>query len=156
MWTGIYWFPMNLEDEGYSVAEIPIAGAHNRYLIAGRAKIFNQANYDAFVMQIAPTGMPVSLASVISGPLEDEAYSVLWGGQKFMAAGWSNSFSMGNDADIIVWEDDTAMGTPAISALHFGWSNDEKVMDDRSLMGVPGYWQVAGWTQSIGTPVRPS
>jgi hypothetical protein len=150
MWAGIYWFPMNLEDEGYALAEIPIAGAHNKYLIAGRAKIFNQPNYDAFVMQTSPTGVPVSLASVISGSLDDEAYSVLWGGQRFMAAGWSNSFGTGSDADIIVWEDDTATGTPAICALHFGWSNDEKVMDDRSLVGVPGHWQVSGWTQSVG------
>jgi hypothetical protein len=150
MWTGIYWFPMNLEDEGYSLAEIPIAGGTAGYLIAGRAKVFNPTNFDAFVMQTDPQGMPVSLASIVPGPGEDEAYSVLWGGQTFMAAGWSNSFSVGTDADIIVWEDDTVSGTPVIFADHFGWSNDEKVMDDRSLIGFPGYWRVCGWTHSVG------
>jgi len=153
LWTGIYWFPMDLEDEGYSVAEIPGVGVTDRYLIAGRAKIFNQANYDAFVMQTAFNGMPVSAASVIPGALEDEAYSVLWGGQTFLAAGWSNSFTVGGDANIIVWEDDTTLGTPPISANHFGWDNDEKVMDDRSLSGMPGLWQVAGWTRSVGPGV---
>ncbi len=150
LWTGIYWFPMNLEDEGYSIAEIPIAGGTAGYLIAGRAKVFNPTNFDAFVMQTDPNGMPVSLASIVPGPAEDEAYSVLWGGQSFLAAGWSNSFSVGTDADIIVWEDDTVSGTPVIFADHFGWSNDEKVMDDRSLTGIPGHWQVSGWTQSVG------
>lgn len=150
MWTGVYWFPMNLQDEGYSIAEIPIAGAHNRYLVAGRANIFNQTNYDAFVMQTAPTGAPVSAASVIPGQQQDEAYSVIWGGSHFMAAGWSNSFSALNDDDIIVWEDDTVMGTPVISADHFGWADDERVMSDRSLIGIPGHWEVSGWTQSVG------
>lgn len=149
-WTGVYWFPMNLVDEGYSIAEIPIAGAHNRYLIAGRANIFNQTNFDAFVMQTGPAGIPVSAASVIPGSAQDEAYSVLWGGPNMLVAGWSNSFSAGNDADIIVWEDDTVMGTPVIFAEHYGWTNDEKVMDDRSLTGIPGHWQVSGWTQSVG------
>jgi hypothetical protein len=149
-WTGVYWFPMNLVDEGYSIAEIPIAGVHNRYLIAGRANIFNQMNYDAFVMQTDPNGVPVSAASVIPGPVQDEAYSVIWGGPNFLVAGWSNSFSAGNDADIIVWEDDTVIGSPAIAAEHYGWANDEKVMGDRSLNGIPGHWQVCGWTQSVG------
>lgn len=150
IWTAVYWFPMNLEDEGYSLAEIPIAGGTAGYLIAGRAKVFNPTNFDAFVMQTDPNGMPVGLASIVPGPAEDEAYSVLWGGQSFLAAGWSNSFSVGTDADIIVWEDDTVSGTPVIFASHFGWSNDEKVMDDRSLSGFPGYWRVSGWTQSAG------
>lgn len=150
MWTGVYWFPMNLQDEGYGIAEIPIAGAHNRYLIAGRANIFNQTDYDAFVIQLAPTGAPVSAASVIPGQQQDEAYSVIWGGLHFMAAGWSNSFSALNDDDIIVWEDDTVMGTPVISADHFGWADDERVMSDRSLIGIPGHWEVSGWTRSVG------
>jgi hypothetical protein len=150
MWTAIYLFPMNLEDEGYSLAEIPIAGGTGGYLIAGRAKVFNPTNFDAFVMQTDPNGVPVSLASIVPGPAEDEAYSVVWGGQTFLAAGWSNSFSVGTDADIIVWEDDTVSGTPVIFADHFGWSNDEKVMGDRSLIGFPGYWRVSGWTQSVG------
>ena len=153
LWTVLYWFPMNLEDEGYSIAEIPIAGATDGYLIAGRAKVFNPTNFDAFVLQTDPNGVPVNLASVIPGPGQDEAYSVLWGGQSFLAAGWSNSFSAGTDADIIVWEDDTVTQTPAIWAYHFGWSNDEKVMDDRSLSGSPGHWQVSGWTQSAGPGV---
>jgi hypothetical protein len=150
MWTSIYWFPMNLEDEGYSLAEIPWFGGTAGYLIAGRAKVFNPTNFDAFVMQTDANGMPVGLASIVPGPAEDEAYSVLWGGQHFLAAGWSNSFSVGTDADIIVWEDDTVSGTPVIFAHHYGWSNDEKVMDDRSLSGFPGYWRVCGWTQSAG------
>jgi hypothetical protein len=150
MWTGIYWFPMNLEDEGYSVAEIPLLGGTGGYLIAGRAKVFSPTNFDAFVMQTDANGIPVSLASIVPGAAEDEAYSVLWGGQNFLAAGWSNSFSVGQDADIIVWEDDTVSGTPVIFAHHYGWGDDEKVMDDRSLSGFPGYWRVSGWTQSAG------
>jgi hypothetical protein len=150
LWAGIYWFPMNLEDEGYSLAEIPLLGGTGGYLIAGRAKVFNPTNFDAFVMQTDANGMPVSLASIVPGAAEDEAYSVVWGGQSFLAAGWSNSFSVGNDADIIVWEDDTVSGTPVIFAHHYGWDNDEKVMDDRSLSGFPGYWRVSGWTQSAG------
>jgi hypothetical protein len=153
LWTGLYWFQINLEDEGYSIAEIPFAGGTAGYLIAGRAKIHYSANYDAFVLQTDPNGMPVFPASVVPGPGQDEAYSVLWGGQSFLAAGWSNSFSVGTDADIIVWEDDTVMGTPVIFADHFGWANDEKVMDDRSLTGGPGHWQVSGWTQSVGPGV---
>jgi hypothetical protein len=153
MWTWLYWFGMNLEDEGYSVAEIPTAGGTDRYLIAGRAKIFFPTNFDAFVLQTDPAGVPVSLASVVPGPLQDEAYSVLAGGQYFVAAGWSNSFSAGNDADIIVWRADTAVQGPVTIREHFGWSNDEKVMDDRSLNGLPGHWQVSGWTQSAGPGV---
>jgi len=150
MWTWLYWFGMNLEDEGYSIAEIPTAGATSRYLIAGRAKVFNPVHFDAFVLQTDPAGVPVSLASVVPGQFEDEAYSVLWGGgSSFLAAGWSNSHSNGTEADIIVWEDDTAAGPP-MSAYHFGWGNDEKVMDDRSLNGISGHWQVSGWTESAG------
>ena len=51
LWTGIYWFPMNLEDEGYSVAEIPGVGEIDRFLIAGRAKIFNPTYFDACVKE---------------------------------------------------------------------------------------------------------
>jgi hypothetical protein len=149
MWTWLYWFGMNLEDEGYSIAEIPTAGATSRYLIAGRAKVFNPVHFDAFVLQTDPAGVPVSLASVVPGQFEDEAYSVLWGDTSFLAAGWSNSHSNGTEADIIVWQDDTAAGLP-MSAYHFGWDNDEKVMDDRSLSGISGHWQVSGWTQSAG------
>lgn len=149
MWAGIYWFPINLKDEGYSICEVPGAGMTDRYLIAGRANIFDTTNFDAFVMQTDPGGMPISLASVIPGPGTDEAYSVLWGGQTFLAAGWSNSFGAG-DADIIFWEDDTAVGSPALAAFHFGWGNEEKVMDDRSLTGIPGHWAVSGWTKSVG------
>lgn len=150
MFTGIYWFPMDLEDEGYSIAEIPGAGMTDRYLIAGRAKIFDPGNFDAFVMQVHAGGMPLFPASVVPGEMVDEAYSVLWGGQTFLAAGWSNSFSIGGDADIIVWEDDTATGTPPLGTGNFGWEDDEKVMDDRSLIGIPGNWVVSGWTKSVG------
>ncbi len=147
MWTGIYWFPIDLEDEGYSICEVPGMEVTDRYLIAGRAKVFDPANFDAFVMQIAPGGMPIFPASVIPGEATDEAYSVLWSGEGFIAAGWSNSFSVDGDEDIIVWAADTA-GMPFMARV-FGWKDDERVMDDRSLTGIIGNWTVSGWTNSV-------
>jgi hypothetical protein len=153
LFTIIYWFPINLEDEGYSLCEIPGVGMTDSYLIAGRAKVFDPIHFDAFVMQTDPGGMPIGLASVVPGPLTDEAYSVIWGGEAFVAAGWSNSFSVGGDADIIIWADDTAVGSPVLGTANFGWLGEEKVMDDRSLAGISGYWAVSGWTTSVGPGV---
>jgi len=156
MWAGIYWFPfINLQDEGYSVSEIPGAGVTKRYLVAGRAKILYSNNYDAFVFQTNPGGVPI-LATIVAGVGEDEAYSVIWDGAAIVAAGWSNSF--GPSDDIIVWKTDT-LGNP-LWARFYGWQNEERVMDDQSLIRtyMDNGYAVSGWTKSVGpgTPTNPN
>jgi len=157
MWAGIYWFPfINLQEEGYSVYEIPGAGVTKRYLIAGRAKVYYSNNYDAFIIQTNPVGAPL-LATIATGVGEDEAHSVIWDGTGIVAAGWSNSF--GPSDDIIVWKTDT-LGN-SFWGRCYGWPvNEERVMDDQSLIRTymdMGY-AVSGWTKSVGpgTPTNPN
>ncbi len=150
-WFKTYWFPNDLEDEGYSVWEV-VSGEPYTYLIAGRTQIImDPLNFDAFILPVDQFGNPIPgiNASVIMGVNEDEAYSVLWNGVNAVAAGWTNSSGPGTpSADIIVWATDFALQNIGDA---YGWSDDEKVMDDRSLILTPdsGY-AVSGWTQSVG------
>ena len=155
-WFRFYWFPLvGPTDEGYSICET--TDPYIRYLIAGRANILQSPNFDAFVLSVDSVGNPVPgfLASVIPGEYQDQAYSVLWDGTNYIAAGWTNSFSTATP-DILIWRANVA-GQFIIGKV-FGWDiADEMVMDDRSLIHTfYGDYAVSGWTNSIGPGAPPN
>lgn len=155
-WFRFYWFPLvGPTDEGYSICETtdPVI----RYLIAGRANVLQTPSFDAFVLSVDSIGIPVPgfLASVIPGEYQDQAYSVLWDGTNYIAAGWTNSFSTATP-DILIWKANVA--GQFLMGKAYGWDiADEMVMDDRSLIHTfYGDYAVSGWTNSIGPGAPPN
>lgn len=155
-WFKIYWFPLvGPTDEGYSVCET--TDPNIRYLIAGRANVFQSPSFDAFVLPVDQFGnsVPGFLASIIPAEYQDEAYSVVWDGTNYVAAGWTNSFSTATP-DIIIWRANVA--GQFIMGKAYGWDiADEMVLDDRSLiLTADGGYAVSGLTSSIGPGAPPN
>ncbi len=151
-----YWFAfVGPDDEGYSICET--YDPNIRYLIAGRANIFQSPSFDAFVINVDQFGNPVPgfLASIITGQYQDQAYSVLWDGTAYVAAGWTNTTISGTP-DILIWKANIA-GQFMIGRT-YGWDiADEMVMDDRSLiLTADTNYAVSGWTNSVGPGAPPN
>ncbi|MDH5186526.1 MAG: T9SS type A sorting domain-containing protein [candidate division WOR-3 bacterium] len=148
-WARAYWTLPNLEEEGYDITEV-IPPDTFQYIVAGRARISDPTNFDAFDLILDQYGNPL-LVTVVPGENEDEAYSVIWDGTGFVTAGWTNSFGPGapNFSNIFIWK-----GMPGgfLWGWVYGWANDdEKCLDDQSLMmTMDGGYAISGWTKSFG------
>lgn len=152
LWTGLYWFLLDVADEGYGIHEIVAADTTHNYLITGRSRITTPNDWDAFVIRLMSTGAPILPASVVSGTGDEEAYAVAWDGTGLRAAGWTNSLGPGAPSpDILAWKDDTIIGPTFFGGTTFGWMNEEKLLNDRAgWIASDGGSAFACWTRSVG------
>jgi hypothetical protein len=154
MWAKAYWCNPHLgEDEGYSIVQTVDDG----FAIAGRAKVLASGNFDAFVLKLDPMGNVIWM-NFVPGSAADEAYSVAQDVQaNVMAAGWTLSYVTNPmvRADIFVTQC-TQSGVPTWQST-YGWAtDDEQVLDDRSLVATfDGGTALCGPTRSV-EPGAPS
>lgn len=155
-WANTYNISEEYEDEAFCLAEIPENRRGIRYVITGRARIIRQRYYDAFVLYLDSIGIPLRLFTV-PGKNDDEAHSIIWDGSACVVAGWTNSYGpyvdKNRNSDIFVWK--IALNGTFVLGKVYGWpKNDEKVLDDKSLIkSSGGGYVLAGWTKSVGPNV---
>jgi len=149
IWGKAYWCnPHFGEDEGYSIVQTADGG----YAVAGRAKVLDPGDFDAYVMKLDPMGNLVWM-NFVPGDAPDEAYSVAEDLQaNVMAAGWTLSYGTNPmvRSDIFVLQC-TQSGVPVWQST-YGWgADDEQVLDDRSLVATfDGGAALCGSTRSVG------
>jgi len=148
-WGRVYWCNPHLgEDEGYSIVQTSDGG----YAVAGRAKILDPGNFDAFVMKLGPGGN-VMWMNFVGGSADDEAYSVAQDLQtNVMAAGWTKSFGTNPMVTTDIFVLQCAPSGVPIWQSTYGWPvGDEQVLDDRSLVAtMDAGVALCGPTTSVG------
>jgi len=154
LWARVYWCNPHMgEDEGYSIVQTMDGG----FAVAGRAKVLQPGNFDAFVLKLGPVGN-VMWMNFVAGSADDEAYSVAEDLQaNVITAGWTLSYGttpMVKD-DILVFQC-APSGVPIWQST-YGWPVDnEQVFGDRSLVATnDGGSALCGLTRSVG-PGTPS
>ncbi|MEO0070983.1 MAG: hypothetical protein ABIK39_02725 [candidate division WOR-3 bacterium] len=147
-WLRVYWMmPNHMEDEGRSIVQTLDTG----YVVCGRAKATNPAQYDAYLMKLNSSGAPLWV-QIVPGDSTDEAYSTAIDNiGNIFVGGWTQSFCpLGDPANLFVAIFNMAGGL--IGSWNYGWINgSEKLLDDRSLIATPdSAIVVCGPTTSVG------
>src|SRR4030042_181245 len=136
------------KDEGYGITELP-----GGYAVVGRFHCAIFPDWDAFLMYLDSIGNLLG-TEVLWGPKDDEAYSLTFDGN-IEVAGWTGTYGVTPDvsASIFVANFPPTPGPPIWRNV-YGWENEEKVMDDKSLIVTnDGNYAVSGWTCSAGPGV---
>uniref|UniRef100_A0A7C3Z1U8 T9SS type A sorting domain-containing protein n=1 Tax=candidate division WOR-3 bacterium TaxID=2052148 RepID=A0A7C3Z1U8_UNCW3 len=160
-WANIYWQALAAaEEEGYGITELKGAPLPFRYAVCGRFRLSGQLNWNAFVMALDTMGNVLWVRDILPELHDNEAYSVVWDSVSgtIGVAGWTNNFGPNAPpfANLFVWRL-TFFGGYVWGKV-YGWAeDDEKVMDDRSLIVTSdGGYAVAGWTKSKGPSAPPN
>ncbi len=160
-WVNVYWRVLApAMEEGYGITELTYAPQPYQYAVCGRtSNIIGPAVWDAFVMALNPIGNVIWARNIAPSLQHNEAYSVVWDPftQTIGVAGWTNSYGPNAPpfANLFVWR--LGLSGNYLWGNAYGWFDDEKAMDDRSLILTQdsGY-AVAGWTKSIGPNAPPN
>jgi hypothetical protein len=149
MWARAYWCNPHVgEDEGYSIVQTVDSG----YAVAGRARVLDPGNFDAFVLKLDPLGN-VMWMNFVGGSDDDEAYSVAEDVQaNVMAAGWTRSYGSSPRVRADIFALQCAPSGVPIWQSTYGWAtDDEQVLGDRSLVATTdGGSALCGLTRSVG------
>ncbi len=152
-WLRSYWMsPNHIEDEGRSIVQSLDYGL----VVCGRAKATSPVQFDAFLLKLNATGIPIWVR-IVPGDSNEQASSVAVDNMAdILVAGWTTSYCQtGDPANLFVGVFNYA-GT-LLGSWNYGWQNgSEMVLDDRSLISTPDTAMVVcGPTTSVG-PGTPS
>jgi hypothetical protein len=161
-WLKIYWDPLHpREEESYSLIEASAAVPMIPFgfIVGGRWRMPPDTTWDGIVLRLDSLGNPVPRpVNVFYGQFNEGVYSVAQSEPTgYAAAGWTNSWGQGVPfANIFVAR--FSMAGVRVWRTVLGWPpQDEKLEDDRSLIGTrDSGFALCGWTQSMGPGAPPN